>query len=125
MLKLLPLVALIFAGAVAAEPPSVLKSQRNFYRAGDTVEVSIVKDTAIDVAFCVLQKQATFFYRIEQQVREGEWMTVFNTTTICQANMASVMRAEKGFTIKHPMEDRGTFRFVVSNVHRSNEFEVR
>ncbi|HET6512833.1 MAG TPA: hypothetical protein VFH43_11615 [Candidatus Kapabacteria bacterium] len=125
MIKLIPVLALVAFGAVKSEPKPVLQSPRNFYRAGDTAEVSIVRDTAIDVAFCVVQQRATFFYTIEQLVREGEWMTVYNTSAVCQANMASVMRAEKGFTIKHLMRDKGTFRVVVSNVYRSNEFEIR
>ena len=124
MIKLLPLVALFFGGSALSDPAPVLKSQRNFYRSGDSVQVSIVRDTTIDVAFCVQQRQAIFFYSIERL--DGEkWVPYYNTSAVCRASLASVMQAEKGFTIKHLMQDKGTYRLVIANVYRSNEFEVR
>ena len=119
----LALVVLSF-GFATANPEPVFKSPRKFYRPGDTIQVSIERDTTLDVAFCTGQKQATVFYKIEKQ--EGDaWRTVYNTTSICRTNMPATMKAGKGFTIKHFLLDEGRFRVVVSGQYISSEFELK
>jgi hypothetical protein len=121
---LLPLLAIVSFGFAAADPDPIFKSARKFYRPGDTIQVSIEKDTSIDVAFCTGQKQATVFYKIEKQ--EGDaWRAVYNTSAICQTNMPATMKAGKGFTIKHFLLDEGRFRVVVSGQYVSSEFELK
>jgi hypothetical protein len=120
----LPLFILVSLGFAKPEPEPLFKSPRKFYRAGDTIQVSIEQDTLIDVAFCTSQRKATVFYKIEKF--EGEsWYTIFNTISICESSMPTTMQAGKGFTLKHFLLDQGKFRVVVSDRYRSTEFEVR
>jgi hypothetical protein len=120
----LPLLILLSFGFVKADPAPLFKSPRKFYRAGDTVQVTIEADTTIEVAFCTYQKKATVFYKIEKQ--DGDhWTQVFSTSSICQSNMPSTMKVGKGFTIKHFLLDEGIFRLLVAGQYRSSEFELR
>jgi hypothetical protein len=116
--------ALVSFGFAAADAEPVFKSPRKFYRPGDTIQVSIERDTTLEVAFCTAQRQATIFYKIEKQ--EGDvWNTVYNTTSVCRTNMPATMTAGKGFTIKHMLLDEGRFRVVVSGQYISSEFELK
>jgi hypothetical protein len=124
MSRLLLLLVLVSLGFAKPESDPLFKSARKFYRAGDTVQVTIEQDTLINVAFCTSQRKATVFYRIEK-LDGTSWNTVYNTTSICESSMPSTMQAGKGFTVKHFLLDQGKFRVVVSDRYRSSEFEVR
>lgn len=121
---ILPLLVLVSFGFVKTESAPLFESERKFYRAGDTVKMSIETDTTIDVAFCTDQGKATVFYRIER-LENDAWSTVFNNALICQTSMPNTMQVGKGFTIKHFLLAQGRFRIVVSNRYPSAEFEVR
>lgn len=124
MLKLLPLLALFSLGFIKSEPQPLFKSPRKFYRMGDTVKVTIERDTTIDVAFCAKSGIAVFYYRVEK-LEADQWTSVYQAQTACPATAPSIMEAKKGFTIKHEILDKGMFRIVVSNRFYSSKFEVR
>lgn len=128
MLKLLPVLALISLGFTSdllkSEPEPLFKSPRKFYRSGDTVQVTIEKDTTIDVAFCAKGGIAVFYYKVEQLAGD-QWISIYQTQTACPATAPSIMEAKKGFTIKHPNLDKGIYRMVVSSRFYSSKFEVR
>jgi hypothetical protein len=121
---LLVALAALSLGFASVDQEPVFKSPRKYYRPGDTIQVSIERDTTLDVAFCTGQKQAMVFYKIEKQ--EGDaWSTVYNTSSVCKTNMPATMKAGKGFTIKHFLLDEGRFRVVVSGQYISSEFELK
>jgi hypothetical protein len=125
MLKFLPLLALIGFLTTKPEPEPIFKSPRKFYRAGDTIEVVLDKDTSIQVGVCMqTQTKAQYYYRVEKW--EGDkWWLVYRSTDVCRALLPSTALAEKGFTIKHHLVDQGTFRVIVSDRFYSNKFELR